>query len=210
MRSKQKLEQTTLNDSGASLQAVSKQQDFFTNSTVLSLVNTKSETLGQIPTDKECISCSVPLTEDNWYTSFVEKKHYKCKTCYDIRRVENRIKNGERTPMLLAKLFGWKTQEVYNQVAEGAVYVMTNPSWEGWVKVGMAVDAEDRLKSYQTSSPYRDYELKYIIKTVDRRKSEAEAHTALEQKYERRNEWFLCSPSQAIEVLHEEANRKTL
>ena len=95
----------------------------------------------------------------------------------------------------------------YDSSLEGQVYIVSNPAWEGWVKVGMAIDSDDRIKSYQTSSPYRDYELKYIMKTEDRRKSEAEAHTALEQKYERRNEWFLCSPSQAIEVLNEQASR---
>jgi hypothetical protein len=159
------------------------------------------ETVGQTPTDKECISCSVPLTKDNWYESFVAKKHYKCKTCYDIRRVENRIKKGERSPSLLAKLFSWKTQEVYNQVKEGYVYVMTNPAWPDWVKVGMAVDAKDRLNSYQTSCPFRDYMLYYSYKAKDRRKAEFEAHSKLDEKFERRKEWFRCTPEEAIEVL---------
>lgn len=180
---------------------VLKRQDSITNSTALSPEITKLETVGQTPTDKECISCSVPLTKDNWYESFVAKKHYKCKTCYDIRRVENRIKKGERSPSLLAKLFSWKTQEVYNQVKEGYVYVMTNPAWPDWVKVGMAVDAKDRLNSYQTSCPFRDYMLYYSYKAKDRRKAEFEAHSKLDEKFERRKEWFRCTPEEAIEVL---------
>ena len=180
---------------------VLKRQDSTTNSTALSPEITKLETVGQTPTDKECISCSVPLTKDNWYESFVDKKHYKCKTCYDIRRVENRIKRGERSPSLLAKLFSWKTQEVYNQVKEGYVYVMTNPAWPEWVKVGMAVDAKDRLNSYQTSCPFRDYMLYYSYKAKDRRKAESEAHSKLDEKFERRKEWFRCTPEEAIEVL---------
>lgn len=96
--------------------------------------------------------------------------------------------------------------ENYTDSAEGSVYVIANKAWGGWVKVGMAIDAEDRLKSYQTSSPFRDYVLYYWYTTDNRRKSEAEAHKLLEQKYERRNEWFLCTPSQAVEVLHEQAN----
>ena len=180
---------------------VLKRQDSTTNSTALSPEITKLETVGQTPTDKECISCSVPLTKDNWYESFVAKKHYKCKTCYDIRRVENRIKKGERSPSLLAKLFSWKTQEVYNQVKEGYVYVMTNPAWPDWVKVGMAVDAKDRLNSYQTSCPFRDNMLYYSYKAKDRRKAEFEAHSKLDEKFERRKEWFRCTPEEAIEVL---------
>ena len=165
------------------------------------------ETVGQIPTDKECISCSVPLTKDNWYDSFVAKKHYKCKTCYDIRRVENRIKRGERSPSLLAKLFNWKTQEVYNQVKEGYVYLMTNPAWPEWVKVGMAVDSEDRIKSYQTSSPFRDYTLVYSYEVDDRRAAESAAHVRLAKECDNINEWFKLSPPIAneliMEVIHE-------
>tara|TARA_R110000744_G_C19000548_1_gene521755 strand:+ start:47 stop:565 length:519 start_codon:yes stop_codon:yes gene_type:complete len=92
---------------------------------------------------------------------------------------------------------------LYDKHIHGAVYIITNPAWFGWVKVGMAVDAEDRLRSYQTSSPLRDYVLHYSYATEDRRKSEAEAHDILEQRYERRNEWFSCTPSQAREVLDE-------
>ena len=96
--------------------------------------------------------------------------------------------------------------ELYDKHVEGEVYVITNPAWPEWVKVGMAVDSEDRIKNYQTSSPFRDYVLYYSYTTDNRRKSEAEAHRLLEQKYERRNEWFLCTPSQAVEVLNEQDN----
>jgi len=187
--------------------AVLKQQESTSNSTVPLQEITKSDEAGQTPIDKECISCSVPLTQDNWYESFVAKKHYKCKTCYDIRRVENRIKRGERSPSLLAKLFGWKTQEVYNQVKEGYVYVMTNPAWPEWIKVGMAVDSEDRLKSYQTSSPFRDYILVYSYEVDDRRAAESAAHTRLAKECDNINEWFRLPPPIAneliLEVIHE-------
>ena len=96
--------------------------------------------------------------------------------------------------------------ENYTDSAEGSVYVVANVAWGGLLKVGTAIDAEDRLKSYQTSSPFRDYVLYYSYTTDNRRKSEAEAHRLLEQKYERRNEWFLCTPSQAVEVLNEQVN----
>jgi hypothetical protein len=207
MRSKQRSEKRRQRFSEGLPQVASKQQELFTTSTAPSQGTTRLEIVGQIPTDKTCISCAVPLTKDNWWPSFVMKKHYKCINCYDIRRTENSIKRGNRSPSLLAKLFGLKAKDVYDQVTEGSVYVIANKAWDGWVKVGMAIDAEDRLKSYQTSSPFRDYMLYYSYTTSNRRKSEAEAHSMLEQKYERRNEWFLCTPSQAIEVLNGQVNR---
>jgi hypothetical protein len=207
MKSKQKLERKTQSVSEDSPPVVSKQQDFFTSSTAHSQETTKLAIVGRTPTDKECISCSVPLTEDNWYSSFVEKKHYKCKTCYDIRRVENRVKRGERTPSLLAKLFGWKTQEVYNQIKEGSVYIMENPAWKGWVKVGMAVDPTDRLKNYQTSSPFRDYTLLYTYDVDDRRAAESAAHVRLAKECDNINEWFRLPAAIAnemiLEVIHD-------
>ena len=41
--------------------------------------------------------------------------------------------------------------EKYNTSKEGQVYIIVNPNFPEWIKVGMAVDAEDRLNNYQTS-----------------------------------------------------------
>ena len=204
MKFKQKYDQMKLMFSEDSQQAVSKQQDSTTSSTAPSQASIKSETHGQIPTDKHCISCGTHLNEENWWPSFVGKKHYKCISCYDMRRIENKLKKGEKLPpKMLAKLYDKQTKDVYDQVKEGSVYIMGNPVWPEWVKVGMAVDAEDRLNSYQTSCPFRDYVLYYSYNTEDRRKAESKAHYKLAQQFERRNEWFKCSPEEAIEVLNE-------
>lgn len=151
---------------------------------------------------KNCITCSVILDESNWYPSFVGKKHYKCKSCYDERRMENRFKKkyGINNNMK-ARFIHYKTKKEFDTVVEGEVYIIINPSYSEWIKIGMAVDAEDRLKQYQTSSPYRDYELytKYFVE--DRRESERKSHVLLDKYFERKGEWFKCSPSQAKELL---------
>lgn len=91
----------------------------------------------------------------------------------------------------------------YKESREGQVYIITNPAFEGWVKVGMAVDAIDRLKNYQTSSPFRDSELQYFCKVNDRRASEAKAHEVLASKFNRQGEWFYCSLKDARQILNE-------
>jgi hypothetical protein len=73
----------------------------------------------------------------------------------------------------------------------------TNPSFRDWVKVGMAIDAEDRLNGYQTSSPFRDYSLYKSWAVADRRSAESEAHTYLEKTFDRKGEWFKCTPEEA-------------
>jgi hypothetical protein len=91
--------------------------------------------------------------------------------------------------------------EKYESSTEGQVYVIVNPNFPEWVKVGMAVDAADRLNGYQTSSPFRDYVLNYSWDVNDRRAAESEAHSELQKLYERRSEWFKCTPEQAQEVV---------
>ena len=93
--------------------------------------------------------------------------------------------------------------EKYESSTEGQVYVITNPNFPEWVKVGMAVDAEDRLSTYQTSSPFRDYSLAASWDVADRRSAESEAHAALQKLYERQSEWFNCTPEQAKGVVEE-------
>jgi len=94
------------------------------------------------------------------------------------------------------------SQSSINQIQEGYVYVMTNKAWPDWVKIGMAIDAEDRLNGYQTSSPHRDYVLEHYVASNDRRKSEREAHTrALPLASDSKGEWFKLSVEQAITIL---------
>ena len=89
----------------------------------------------------------------------------------------------------------------YESSVEGQVYIIVNPSFPEWVKIGMAIDASDRLNGYQTSSPFRDYVLNYSWDVNDRRAAESEAHSKLQKLYERRSEWFKCTPEQAQEVV---------
>ena len=101
------------------------------------------------------------------------------------------------------KLIYISTKKKYDSVEEGQVYVIRNPAFPSWCKVGMAVDAEDRVNHFQTSSPYRDYELVKFYNVQDRRKAEKKAHKILQDKYENRNEWFVASAVQVISLLDE-------
>lgn len=102
---------------------------------------------------------------------------------------------------MLAKLLSYKTSSTFDKIKEGQVYIIVNPAFPGWCKVGMAVDAEDRLKQYQTSSPYRDYELIKAYNTDDRRTAEKTAHELLSQTHERKGEWFYIQHPVATEIL---------
>ena len=79
----------------------------------------------------------------------------------------------------------------YTTVKEGYVYIVSNPAWEGWFKVGMALDAYDRCAGYQTSSPFRDYIVEYAKYFSDRKEAEKLTHSQLKTtNIKHSSEWF--------------------
>jgi|TARA_B110000285_G_C15060306_1_gene581996 hypothetical protein len=91
----------------------------------------------------------------------------------------------------------FSSMEGYESSTEGYVYVISNPAWKGWYKVGMAVDAWDRCASFQTSSPFRDYKLEYCKHFKDRRSAETETHNLLlSLEIPRKGEWFKSTAEQ--------------
>lgn len=87
----------------------------------------------------------------------------------------------------------WSHVDIDERSSDGQVYIIGNKAWEGWYKVGKAVSAIDRLNNYQTSSPYRDYELLYAQQFPNRHSAESEVHKLLRNVLSDshcENEWF--------------------
>ena len=133
---------------------------------------------------KNCNHCELLLTEDNWCVGNVKKNNYICRKCDSIKAKMNRLKR-------LAKTIGQLAYRKYNDIKDGHVYIISNPAWEGWYKVGMAIDANDRCSGYQTSSPFRDYMIRYSKYFSKRREAERLVHETLkENNIEYKGEWF--------------------
>lgn len=177
-----------------------------------------TNTTGGIMTDKNCIDCDVKLTPDvNWTCGNVEKKFYICRECRNkreglhnkgrmyvdgkyISRTHPLYKPGRYKTFSDAAFDG--TYKL-DSIKEGYVYAITNPAWPEWVKIGMAVDADDRCNGYQTSSPFRDYKIEHVVVTNNRRDAEAEAHkAATKMAKEVRGEWFKLDIEQAKTILN--------
>ena len=215
MKSRQKLEKRNQRFSEDLQPVVSKPQDSTTNSTALSQGNLKLEIVGQTPTNPTNTRGGEYVFEEGewWYLNGVDGGRRRANS-QQARQNTRMWVDGKYVskshPLYKAGRYkgfeeaAFSSLENYKESAEGEVYIITNKAWDGWVKVGMAVDAEDRLKNYQTSSPFRDYVLYYSYKTDDRRKAESTAHSKLEQLFERNNEWFKCTPQEAKGVLNEQ------
>ena len=182
-------------------------------------MNTSTEVIGQTHT-KTCRDCTAELTDDNWAPYFKEHDNRTCKSCYNIRHnKKNNVLTNKMRMIVDGKYVSrkhplWKAGNYksfndaafsslvnYESSTEGEVYIIVNNAWPEWVKIGMAIDSEDRLKGYQTGSPMRDYKLVYSVYTKDRRKTEAQAHRSAEVIAERRGEWFKMSVGEAKECI---------
>ena len=181
---------------------VLKRQDSTTNSTALSPEITKLETVGQTrinpATGKPMYYKDNPETkkQENAKQMYVNGKYVpKTHPLYKA----GRYKGFEDA--------AFSSLENFKDNPQGQVYVIANPAWKDWVKVGMAVDAMDRAGNYQTSSPFRDYTLLYTYDVDDRRAAESAAHKRLAKECDNINEWFRLSPEIAndliLEVIHE-------
>ncbi len=149
---------------------------------------------------KNCNHCNVLLTEENFYASNLKKCNYICNACDTIKNRKNKLKR-------LAASIGQAVYNKYDKVKRGHIYVVSNPAWEGWYKVGMAVDAEDRCRTYQTSSPLRDFKLEYSEFFADRKETEKLVHNKLTAiGCDNRGEWFKLSLNKIKTIIKDMPN----
>ena len=160
---------------------------------------------------KVCIECGTELIlGENWTEARKDQGKYLCKKCWHSRDMYVDGKYISKShPLFKAgkyKSFGdaaFASLQKDVQIKQGYVYAIRNAAWPEWIKIGKAIDAEDRLNGYQTSSPMRDYELIHAVYFDDRNKAERDAHKVAERKGDRQGEWFKITEDQALEVLRE-------
>lgn len=202
MKSRQRSEKRKQRFSEDSLLAVSKPQDSTSSSTAPLQGSLRLEIVGQTRIN--------PKTNKPWYY----KDNPDAVKARDAKRMWVNGKEIKKThPLYKAGRYkgfeeaAFSSLENYEANPQGEVYVIYNKAWPEWVKVGMAVDSNDRLKNYQTSSPFRDYALLYSYEVKDRRVAESAAHERLAKECDNINEWFKLPHAVAneliLEVIHE-------
>ena len=80
------------------------------------------------------------------------------------------------------------------------IYIIKNPAWVGYLKIGRASNIDNRLKSYQTSSPHRDYEVVYSKKI----KNPYLIEKHFELNYVKtKNEWIFEKTDVTIKIIND-------
>lgn len=87
------------------------------------------------------------------------------------------------------KIFSRKGNNEVTHSGSDYVYVITHPDFDGWVKVGQALNMKNRMSQYNTGSPV-DYTLVKQWKVMGAI-ADKTLHNALEAAgIERKREWF--------------------
>lgn len=88
---------------------------------------------------------------------------------------------------------------------DGWLYVITNPSWPDWVKIGVTRDLSARLSTYNTGSPYPEVDYRFFsyIFHENARFIEKEIHTSLSDLTgnSHSNEWYRMKPDDAYSMV---------
>jgi hypothetical protein len=88
----------------------------------------------------------------------------------------------------------------------GYLYVITNPAWPGFVKIGRSTNVTSRHRTYQTASPHRDYQLYYARWFPD----VCGAERSLARIYpghKANGEWHLLHPEDASNLIDRLASK---
>ena len=169
----------------------------------------------------KCTGCSVDLVDGkNWSP---KGGHYFCRTCFKEKYNKKRMFLGGKYVSFKSQVHksgafkslddAWSHTELDKKDISGEIYIIVNEAFKGWVKVGMSINANDRLNNYQTGDPNRSYKLYAKYFTKDRHETERQIHQTLESQFKRQNEWFKADAqkvewiiSQYFGVIYEERN----
>lgn len=79
----------------------------------------------------------------------------------------------------------------------GYIYILTNPAYSEYVKIGKSIKLGMRLSTYNTGSPFRDYKYEFVLET--NKTSEIESY--FNTNFESSNEWYKMSIDEAKQII---------
>jgi len=98
---------------------------------------------------------------------------------------------GKNSPLFKKTLFVSDFLLNIMKDLSGYVYIISNNAFKGYYKIGITKDIKKRLRTYQTSSPHRNYKVEHYIFHEDCKAAEKQIHEAMHYfALSKRNEWF--------------------
>ena len=75
------------------------------------------------------------------------------------------------------------------------IYILTNPAYPEHVKIGRTISPLNRLTTYNTGSPFKDYRYEFLKET----EKAQEIENYFSEKYNSINEWYELTVDEAVE-----------
>jgi len=152
------------------------------------------------------------LFDPSGYVLFEDEKAYRNSRHLKVKTQTNISPFGKKLPEIEGYVVGnppLKRNFDFGEVEEeeidgGFVYALHNPAWKGWIKLGKTQDTDERLGTYQTGSPLRDYSVIRSIRHDNPNRAEKMAHAIARVMSGEWNahEWFRISHKQANAILN--------
>lgn len=105
------------------------------------------------------------------------------------------LANKKQQTLLARKIAGLtllkelRARNAIKDTSAGLVYMISNPVYPEHVKIGMTVDLEQRLNSYQTYDPMRRFKVEHYEFVIDRRLTETKILNSFKVDVEK-GEWI--------------------
>ena len=86
---------------------------------------------------------------------------------------------------------------------KGEIYIITNPAWKDWIKVGKSYDASKRLANFQHTCPLKDFKIVDKITVKNYTKAERKVLELISFfAEESAGEWKKINVDVALDILH--------
>jgi hypothetical protein len=135
---------------------------------------------------------------------FEIQRHLKC-TDNKANAIWKEVKKRRRELMLAVGIeiddTTFKVKGLQNLLKTGVIYLVEHELYPGWIKCGMTVNMNTRLKTYNCSDPLKRF--KFVTSKVveDRRKAELMLINNLKAKSDLQSgEWFRISKDEALKI----------
>lgn len=125
----------------------------------------------------------------------------KCIECLELKPNSDFYKsrnNKNNKSKHCKKCFRIKYNEKHHIPRPGLIYIISNPAWPGYFKVGQTVrNVEKRLNDYNCGCPLRDYKVEFQTHVEDTYLVEQLVH----KKFNAHHEWCKAELSEIIAFL---------
>lgn len=129
-----------------------------------------------------------------------------CNKCETNRKNHEYYKGNTTCIPCIKKAYQDKKNNVPAVTTPGFIYIITNPAWDGYYKLGKTINLEKRMSTYMTGSPLRDYTYLITARVSDVNRAEVKALQSLSEYYDVKGEWIVASKDTAIIKLIRDMN----